>query len=356
MRSTPSTTSRSRATRSHALADACRTSSCPRIHGERAAAGRRPCDDALLPRTRAIRTPHTELSNMFLIEAERGCSRGCTYCVMRRSTNGGMRIVPNEVVLDAIPRDARQVGLVGAAVTDHPKIAEIVRRSGRPRPRGRALEPAPRPLNDEFVGALAARRLPHAHHRARRRERAHARHHRAPRPRAALRCAPPSARARHGMRSPQALRDGRPARRDRRRHRRVRALRRASSRRSSRMALGIAPFCAKRNTPLDGMPFAGIRTRRSAARAPAPRPARAAPTCAPSAPSGPGSSTCSRRAASPKRSRSTAPCRPAAASPPTVANSTPSATAPDGRGYAETEAPIAPERLKHRHLNLAGPS
>ena len=33
---------------------------------------------------------------MFLIEAARGCSRGCTYCVMRRSTNGGMRIVPPE--------------------------------------------------------------------------------------------------------------------------------------------------------------------------------------------------------------------------------------------------------------------
>ena len=30
---------------------------------------------------------------MFLIEPERGCQRGCTYCVMRRSTNGGMRIV-----------------------------------------------------------------------------------------------------------------------------------------------------------------------------------------------------------------------------------------------------------------------
>ena len=29
---------------------------------------------------------------MFLIEPERGCSRGCTYCVMRRSTNGGMRM------------------------------------------------------------------------------------------------------------------------------------------------------------------------------------------------------------------------------------------------------------------------
>jgi radical SAM superfamily enzyme YgiQ (UPF0313 family) len=46
---------------------------------------------------------------------------------MRRSTNGGMRIVPEDVLLDAIPRDAKRVGLVGAAVSDHPKIVSIVR-------------------------------------------------------------------------------------------------------------------------------------------------------------------------------------------------------------------------------------
>ena len=84
------------------------------------------CSDALLPAYSAIRTPHTELSNMFLIESERGCSRGCTYCVMRRSTNGGMRIVPKEVILEKIPADVKKVGLVGAAVSDHPKIIEIV--------------------------------------------------------------------------------------------------------------------------------------------------------------------------------------------------------------------------------------
>jgi radical SAM superfamily enzyme YgiQ (UPF0313 family) len=71
---------------------------------------------------------------MFLIEPERGCSRGCTYCVMRRSTNGGMRLLPPEKVFACIPENARRVGLVGAAVTDHPRIKEVVRRivdSGR---------------------------------------------------------------------------------------------------------------------------------------------------------------------------------------------------------------------------------
>ena len=84
-------------------------------------------DDERLPARSQIVTPNTELRSMFLIEPERGCSRGCTYCVMRRTTNGGMRTVPPERVLELVPPDARRVGLVGAAVTDHPQIAELVR-------------------------------------------------------------------------------------------------------------------------------------------------------------------------------------------------------------------------------------
>ncbi|HXN56361.1 MAG TPA: radical SAM protein [Myxococcales bacterium] len=84
-------------------------------------------DDSRLPARSQIVTPHTELRSMFLIEPERGCSRGCTYCVMRRTTNGGMRTVPPEEVLRLVPSHARKVGLVGAAVTDHPRIVELVR-------------------------------------------------------------------------------------------------------------------------------------------------------------------------------------------------------------------------------------
>lgn len=84
-------------------------------------------DDDRLPARSQIVTPHTELRNMFLIEPERGCSRGCTYCVMRRTTNGGMRTVAPERVLELVPSWARRVGLVGAAVTDHPHIVELVR-------------------------------------------------------------------------------------------------------------------------------------------------------------------------------------------------------------------------------------
>src|SRR3989442_9088600 len=85
-------------------------------------------EDDRLPARSQILTPHTELRSMFLIEPERGCSRGCTYCVMRRTTNGGMRTVDPERVLDLVPEGARRVGLVGAAVTDHPRVVELVRK------------------------------------------------------------------------------------------------------------------------------------------------------------------------------------------------------------------------------------
>ncbi|MFN4149623.1 MAG: radical SAM protein, partial [Candidatus Sericytochromatia bacterium] len=83
-------------------------------------------DHDKLPAYSAIITPHTELSNMFLIEPERGCSRGCTFCVMRRSTNNGMRLMTPELVSSKVPDFVPKVGLVGAAVSDHPKIVNIL--------------------------------------------------------------------------------------------------------------------------------------------------------------------------------------------------------------------------------------
>ncbi|HEX9297141.1 MAG TPA: radical SAM protein [Polyangiaceae bacterium] len=214
------------------------------------------CDDDLLPAWAPIRTPHTELSNMFLIETERGCSRGCTYCVMRRSTNGGMRIVPKERVLDAIPADAERVGLVGAAVSDHPKIVEIVRELAA-RGCGVGLSSLrPDRLTDEFVGALKAggyRTLTTAMDGASERlrdsleRRARVRH---------LERAADLARA-HGMdRLKLYLMVGLPDETDADIDECV-ELTTALSRRIP-VSLGIAPFCAKRNTPLDGQPFAGI--------------------------------------------------------------------------------------------------
>ncbi|PRQ07339.1 B12-binding domain-containing radical SAM protein [Enhygromyxa salina] len=82
----------------------------------------------LLPARSAIVSPDTELSEMFLIEPERGCSRRCTFCVMRGATTGGMRLLDIETPLALIPDHAKKVGLVGAAVTDHPQLEQLVAR------------------------------------------------------------------------------------------------------------------------------------------------------------------------------------------------------------------------------------
>jgi radical SAM superfamily enzyme YgiQ (UPF0313 family) len=215
--------------------------------------------DAVLPAFSAIRTPHTELSNMFLIETERGCSRGCTYCVMRRSTNGGMRIVPAEVLLESIPRDAGRVGLVGAAVSDHPKIVDVVNALAD---RGcevglSSLRPDKLARGDEFVAALARvgyRTLTTAMDGTS--ERVRESLDRRARPAHLLRCA--ELAKKHGMdRLKLYLMIGTPGETDADVDECVAFATEIS--RIVPLALGIAPFCAKRNTPLDGEPFAGIR-------------------------------------------------------------------------------------------------
>ncbi|APR84012.1 Hypothetical protein A7982_09361 [Minicystis rosea] len=214
------------------------------------------CDDDLLPAWSPIRTPEAELSNMFLIEAERGCSRGCTYCVMRRSTNGGMRIVPKEKILGLVPEDARRVGLVGAAVSDHPKVAEIVRTLAERGCEVGLSSLRPDRLSDDFVGALRLggyRTLTTAMDGASDRVRdlldrkARIRH---------LERAAELART-HGMaRLKLYLMIGVPTETDEDIDECV-AFTTELSRRIP-VALGIAPFCPKRNTPLAQASFAGI--------------------------------------------------------------------------------------------------
>jgi radical SAM superfamily enzyme YgiQ (UPF0313 family) len=53
---------------------------------------------------------------------------------MRRSTNGGMRLVTPDRILDFVPPEAKRVGLVGAAISDHPELVGLLERlveSGR---------------------------------------------------------------------------------------------------------------------------------------------------------------------------------------------------------------------------------
>jgi radical SAM superfamily enzyme YgiQ (UPF0313 family) len=226
----------------------------PARHGEMPPIAQ--CDDALLPAWAPIRAAEAELSNMFLIETERGCSRGCTYCVMRRSTNGGMRLVPKERILELVPEDARRVGLVGAAVSDHPKIAEIVRALAERGCEVGLSSLRPDRLNDDLVGALrlagyktltTAMDGPSERIRESLERRARIRH---------LERAAELAR-RHGMnRLKLYLMVGVPGETDADIDECVAFVTELS--RVVPIALGIAPFCPKRNTPLHGAPFAGI--------------------------------------------------------------------------------------------------
>jgi radical SAM superfamily enzyme YgiQ (UPF0313 family) len=212
--------------------------------------------DALLPATSAIRTPDAELSDMLLVETERGCSRACTYCVMRRSTNGGMRLVPKDTILDRVPPPARRVGLVGAAVSDHPKIAEIVRELAERGCEVGLSSLRPDRLSDDLVGALAlagARTLTTAMDGASERlrealeRRARIKH---------LHRAAELARAHRMKRLKLYLMLGLPDETDDDVDECAALVGELSE--VVPVALGIAPFCAKRNTPLDGAPFAGI--------------------------------------------------------------------------------------------------
>lgn len=210
----------------------------------------------LIPAWAPIRTPHAVLSNMFLVETERGCSRRCTYCVMRRSTNGGMRLAPMERILELVPADAKRVGLVGAAVSDHPKIVDIVNTLGDRGCEVGLSSLRPDRLSDDFVGALrrtGCRTLttamdgPSEKMRELLERKAKEKH--------LIRCA--ELTRKHGITQLKLyLMIGLPGETDEDIDECARFTTELSK--IAPVALGIAPFCAKRNTPLDGQPFAGI--------------------------------------------------------------------------------------------------
>lgn len=209
-----------------------------------------------LPAYAQITTPDTELSDMFLVETERGCSRSCAYCVMRKSTNGGMRLASMERIFERIPDDVRKVGLVGAAVSDHPRIVDIVN-ALCDRGVGVGLSSLrPDRLTDRFVGALkrggyrtltTAMDGPSERLRVTLERHAKVKH---------IEKAAELARA-HAMQTLKLyLMVGLPSETDDDIDECVAFVSKLSE--TVPVALGIAPFVSKRNTPLDQLPFAGI--------------------------------------------------------------------------------------------------
>jgi radical SAM superfamily enzyme YgiQ (UPF0313 family) len=166
--------------------------------------------------------------------------------------------VPAERILELIPADAARVGLVGAAVSDHPKIADIVEALAARGCEVGLSSLRPDRLNDRLVAALkkagyrtlttasdgASQRLRDAMQR-----KAHERH---------LVKAAELARA-HGMqRLKLYMMVGLPDETDADIDELIEFATGLST--IVPLSLGIAPFVSKRNTPLDGQPFAGIKT------------------------------------------------------------------------------------------------
>ncbi|MFC1967221.1 radical SAM protein [Chloroflexota bacterium] len=80
------------------------------------------------PSVSVVLTPDTELGSLYLIEAERGCSHGCRFCLVG-TVFSPMRFRSTEKLLEQAGfglQYRKRIGLVGPAVSDHPQIEEII--------------------------------------------------------------------------------------------------------------------------------------------------------------------------------------------------------------------------------------
>ena len=80
------------------------------------------------PISSTILTPDTELGDLYLIEVERGCNWGCRFCLTSNAFHP-MRYHPIERLIAQAElglKYRKRLGLVGAAVPDHPQIEELL--------------------------------------------------------------------------------------------------------------------------------------------------------------------------------------------------------------------------------------
>ncbi len=80
------------------------------------------------PTTSTILTQDTELGGLYLIEVERGCNWGCRFCLVSNAFSP-MRFRSRDKLIEQAKlglKYRRRLGLVGAAISDHPQIEELM--------------------------------------------------------------------------------------------------------------------------------------------------------------------------------------------------------------------------------------
>ncbi len=80
------------------------------------------------PITSTILTPDTELGDLYLIEVERGCNWGCRFCLVSNAFRPMRFRSIDKLIAQAKQglKYRKRLGLVGAAVSDHPQLEELL--------------------------------------------------------------------------------------------------------------------------------------------------------------------------------------------------------------------------------------
>ena len=80
----------------------------------------------VLPVVSPMLAPECSLGNLLLVEVSRGCPQSCHFCIGRRQ-NSAMRWADTDTLLSKIPEWAPGLGIIGAAVSYHPGLKEMLR-------------------------------------------------------------------------------------------------------------------------------------------------------------------------------------------------------------------------------------